>query len=281
MSRGYSFTVVLLAALLIVVVFLLILPMILNPPGPGIDNRQKAQLHQIDTVLEIFEAISDSHPPSKAMDPVGQPYCGAMKLCETIMGRDLLGFHRDSVFRSDGMDATNTKKLYTPDPKNLKARRGPYLPLENANVYRLKDIYEDVGPFDGNNYVICSIYTKKRHSDKKTGMPILYYKANTSQTAHDVNDPNNPKNIYNYKDNHALLALGVPGEPGKNHPLFEDPRIFYEMTRDHKVTTLSIPNRQDSYILLSAGKDGLYGTEDDIGNFSMRWKPKQKGKGYE
>ena len=107
---------------------------------------------------------------------------------------------------------------------------------------------------------------------KKVGMPILYYKADISKTAHDVNDPNNPENIYNYKDNHALLALGVPGKPGEKHPLYEDPKIFYEITKNAKIKTQSRPHRADTYVLLSAGWDGLYGTPDDIANFEFKWK---------
>jgi hypothetical protein len=105
-------------------------------------------------------------------------------------------------------------------------------------------------------------------------MPILYYKADTTKTAHDINDPNNPNNIYNYKDNQALLALGVPGQPDKKHPLYEDPTIFYKMTRDYGVPTQSKPNRANTYILISAGNDSLYGTKDDIANFdiSYTWK---------
>jgi hypothetical protein len=84
-----------------------------------------------------------------------------------------------------------------------------------------------------------------------------------------VNDPNNPDNIYNYKDNHTLLALGVPGKSGVKHPMYEDPKIFYEITRNQKTMK---PYRADTFILLSAGPDGLYGTKDDIANFEFKWK---------
>jgi len=107
---------------------------------------------------------------------------------------------------------------------------------------------------------------------KNIGMPILYYKTDTSMTAHDVDDANNPQNIYDYRDNHALLALGVPGKPGVKHPLYEDPKIFYEITKNDTVLTESKPHRPDTYILLSAGADGLYGTPDDITNFEFKWK---------
>jgi len=110
----------------------------------------------------------------------------------------------------------------------------------------------------------------------KTQIAILLYssKADTSKTAHDVNDPNNPENIYDYRDNHALLALGVPGKPGQKHPLYENPKIFYEMSRNYRFTETNKPQRADTYILLSAGQDGLYGTKDDFTNFDFRWKPK-------
>ena len=192
-----------------------------------------------------------------------------MKLCEAMLGQDLLGFHPDSVFNRDGLDSAG-KQLY--DITTQASRKDLYLTLESANLYRLEEIYEDVGLFDGNNYVICDTYLNKRHSGKKIGMPVLYYKADTSKTAHDVNNPDNPNNIYNYKDNHSLLALGVPGQPDIKHPMYEDPSIFYKMTKNYKVSTENRPIKADTFILLSAGKDGLYGTKDDIGNFDIDWK---------
>jgi hypothetical protein len=239
---------------------------------------QKARFHSIDAALEFFASELNGYPPSDALDPTGKPYCGAMKLCEAMMGQDLMGFHPASVFRRDGMNSAGTIRLYNPDPDNLKVRKGPFLPLENTSAYQLKDIYKDVGPFDGNSYVICDVFTKKRYSSKNTGMPLLYYKADTSKTNHNIENPDDPNNIYNYKDNHALLELGVPEKPNTKHPLFANPKLFYEITKDHRITTVSRPYRTDSYVLLSAGLDGLYGTEDDIVNFETQWKPKQKGK---
>ncbi|NQT03100.1 MAG: hypothetical protein HQ580_13815 [Planctomycetes bacterium] len=239
-------------------------------------HYQKVQFNSIQAGIELFNNENNGYPPSEALDPNGQPYCGAMKLCEAMMGRDMLGFHPDSVFRADGMDATNTRQLYPVNPQtdNTNARIGPILQDETANAYRLLDIYGsgNTGSFNRNDFVLCDEYPKKRHSGKKIGMPILYYKADTSHTEHDVNNPDNPKNIYNYKDNHTLLSLGIPWKPNKKHPLFTNPRIFYEMTKDRNVSTASKPNREDSFILISAGKDGLYGTADDICNFEWKYR---------
>jgi hypothetical protein len=241
-------------------------------PPPGISVKQQAQFNRINTCLELFKLENNGYPPSSALDIVGQPYCGAMKLCEAMMGQDLLGFHPDSVFRADGMDDTGKQNLYLSTTDNLKARKGRLLQLEDANVFKLADIYGlgNTGPFAEDVLVLCDTYQHRHWTGIKAGMPILYYKADSSKTVHDVNQPDNPENIYNYKDNHALLSLGVPGKPNKKHPLFTNPKIFYEMTKNWTLTPRNKTNQEDSFILLSAGKDGLYGTSDDIANFNIQ-----------
>jgi hypothetical protein len=230
----------------------------------------------MEAALELFNSQFSHYPPSEANDPAGLPYCGAMKLAEAVMGRDLLGFHRSSAFRADGLDPNTHQSLYpegAPSADNLKARVGPLLPPENARAFRLVDIYGKgkTGPFPENTLVLCDVYERKRPGGKKTGMPILYYRANRAGTAHDVNNPDNPQNVYSYKDNDALVRLGVPGDPNAVHPLAE-PKRFYLNTRGDKVTGSSRPLRSDSFILISAGRDGLYGTADDICNFAWRYR---------
>jgi hypothetical protein len=168
----------------------------------------------------------------------------------------------------------------------LKSRKGPYLQLENANAYRLKHLYGifNLGIFEGiarERFVLCDVYkrimltpdpgdpTDAIHG--KAGMPILYYKANVFNTVH--NDANFPptEHIYDFYDNEELVRLGKPWEIGREgfgrHALEGRPDIFYEMIRNKKITTAARPHRPDSYILLSAGFDGEYGTNDDIFNF--------------
>lgn len=255
--------------------------------GPGSGDsyawrvRQTAQLHSIDTGVELFRNEWGGYPPSDANDPTGSPYCGAMKLTEAVVGQDLVGFHSESVFRRDGLGSDGKVDLYPDDiakmdpsaRANLKVREGPYLPIENARPFRLADVYGkgQTGPFPGDLWVLCDVFEKKRPSRKKTGMPILYYLAHPDREAHDVNDPDNPENIYDYKDNQALIALGVPGDPGAVHSLL-DPRSFYKMTRNLKIDTTSTPYRADTYILLSAGYDGQYGTADDVFNFPWKYR---------
>jgi hypothetical protein len=242
----------------------LTLNMVKRPPDRPI--RQLYQFHSINVALELFSSEFDGFPPSDALDPISRQYCGTMKLAEAMMGQDLLGFHPDSRFRADGMDGGIP--LYVPATE--QERMGHvYLPLEKANANELQDLYANTAGFKKDSIVLCDEYRRVIHrgTGKGMGMPILYYKADTSKTAHNLDNPDDPDNIYNYRDNHALVGLGVPRDPNEKHPLFTDPKIFYKMTSDYKATAQSKPFRADSFILLSAGYDGLYGTKDDIVNF--------------
>ncbi len=257
--------------LLVVLLFILIVYVIpYHHPNRGINVRQMAQLHSIEAALGLFDSQFKGYPPSDGNDVTGLAYCGAMKLAEAIMGRDLMGFHPNSVYRADGLDPNAHASLYTAD--TVKARPGAFLPAENANVYKLVDIYGKgkTGPFPENAYVLCDTYVRKLPSGKKAGMPILYYRAHSSGTKHDTNNPDDPQNIYDYRDNLAIINLGVPGDPNAVHPL-ANPRRFYLNTRNDMIRDTSRPYRADSYILVSAGRDGLYGTADDLCNFQWSY----------
>ena len=249
--------------------------------------RQKAQFHSIDSAMELFNNEWDGYPSSDAEDEANQDYCGAMKLCEAMMGQDLMGFHPNSRFRKDFTDGKGnllydkdpTSSVDDPDEVNLRARRGPYLQLENANTYRLWHLYGgNTGAFSGDKgeylFVLCDVYNRVKNQDtgKKIGMPILYYRADTSNTKHDPNGPfpiagDDKDYIYNYLDNDELVKLKKPWD-GSDHPLEGEPERFYEITRDERIDIdTGRPCRPDSYILISAGFDGEYGTDDDVFNF--------------
>jgi type II secretory pathway pseudopilin PulG len=251
--------------------------------------RQKAQFHSIEAAIELFSGNSgwDGYPPSSAQDDSSSPqdYCGAMKLCEAMVGQDLMGFHPNSHFWANcTIDGTN--KLYDNPPggpplypdaaTNLKARKGPYLQTDSANAYRLWQLYGtgNTSPFNENLFVLCDVYNrvKNQETGKGVGMPILYYKANTLNTTHDPcgtlpTETVNKDYIYNYTDNDKLVALPPPWDITLIHPL-STPKRFYEITKDDRINiTTGRPYRPDSYILISAGFDGIYGTGDDVFNF--------------
>lgn len=299
-EKRAAFTIVELLTVMSIIVILigLLVPALSSVKRFAKKVKQQAQFHSIGAAMELFSNEEDGYPDSVFLDEAGEEYCGAMKLCEAMVGQDLLGFHPSSHFRSDlTIDGTAATLLYDYDPdiqtddpndENLRARKGPYLQIENANAYRLGHLFDDMGNFraDSENlFVLCDEYSKVTHkvTGKKVGMPILYYKANTSGIRHDPDEVpvlgDNKGNIYNYLDNDELVQLGMPWAPGLSHPICStggttsandtaDPRIFYEMTRNDDIAIeAGRPYRSDSYILLSAGFDGEYGTSDDIFNF--------------
>jgi len=290
-KRKAGFTIVELLTVMSIIVILigLLVPATNQVKRFAWEVKQKAQFHSIDAAIELFNSEFDGYPDSGAMGPDGAEYCGAMKLCEAMMGQDLMGFHPDSIFRGDGTDGIN-KVLY-PDANsvspaayrdNLSTRRGPYLRLEGANAYRLGDLYDNTGPFAARHFVLCDEYKRVTHrtSGRKVGLPILYYKANTANARHNVANPDDPENIYNYRDNHTLVMLGMPWDPpssgGSPHRLFVDNGQqgvrFYMNTKNEKVTTASRPYKADTFILISAGYDGEYGTPDDVCNFDWKYR---------
>ncbi len=285
-----AFTIVELLTVMSIIVILigLLVPALNKVKQYATNVKQKAQFHSIEAAVELFDSQFGGYPDS-TFSPSGttgpRAYCGAEKLAEAMMGRDLMGFHPDSIFRSDGTNGlTPAQFLYT--PLTRAARPGPFLPLENASAIPLGEIYANIGPFDPCDFVLCDVYNRVTDikTGRKVGMPLLYYKANTSRQSHDLTNPNNPDNIYNWKDNSELIRLGKPFDlAGLPHRLLSYPGVppvpaeaegirFYRNIQNERVSTITRPYRADSYILISAGWDGEYGTADDICNFDWSFR---------
>jgi hypothetical protein len=137
-------------------------------------------------------------------------------------------------------------------------------------------------------YVLADSFGKVTHAKtkKKTGMPILYYKANTSGTLHPLDEKTDFNSlmwsscVFDVRDNHGLLRfqpyqLSGTRVPPDSWALTANWYKFYEMTvnPDHlneDKLELSRPYRSESFILQSAGPDGVYGTPDDVFNFESQ-----------
>ncbi|MHC5073740.1 MAG: type II secretion system protein [Planctomycetota bacterium] len=327
LKKKEGFTIVeLLTVMSIIIILISILVPAMNKARQfAKEVLQKNQFKAINSGLEMFRNDFDEYPESSydtssTVAGTTFAYCGAMKLAEAMMGQDLIGFHPYSRFRSDYKDGQG-KLLYDenpidpiyPDDYNQQFRKGPYLELGNANIHRLWNVYGggNDGPpqllpnseFSTMAFVLCDAYTNVENNSPtgKTyiGMPVLYYRANTTGNGHPHfigNDPVSgpagqpaptpgPTNYYNYLDNDALVQLGMPWlkNPLVGHLMdstakltrYNDPPMnqsnayfFYHNTYDEDVPLpQGRPHRSDSFILLSAGLDGEYGTSDDITNF--------------
>jgi type II secretory pathway pseudopilin PulG len=245
---------------------------------------QKNLLRNIDSGLQAFEIDFKEYPDSGATDANGAQYCGAMKLAEAMAGQDGLGFNPNSKFAAD--DGSGNTELYPPSPgsppwpdwyvENIRNRK-EYLEPKDTQICSLDDLYASASGFTHTDEValLCDVFraATNRNTHKRMGMPILYYKADSSKLLHDVSNPDNVGNIYNYLDNHKFLKLGLPWDTATMPPLYQsgsDPegKVFYEKTQDKSVLPIQRPHNKDSYILISAGWDGVYGTRDDVFNFA-------------
>ncbi len=185
------------------------------------------------------------------------------------------------IFNPEALFGINQTDVLYPgsDPRNREF--GPVL----CDAFRVKNIQIPDPTDDSDPPATITV---------KAGTPILYYKANAASKlfpkAEDgavIGDVG--KYIYNITDNAVLVDLGVftigtaksnredthhydIGGVGYTDPVTNDTglEIFYNKITNRKVSTQRWPYNPDSYILISAGYDGIYGTDDDITNFSSK-----------
>ena len=291
---GFTIVEMLTAIAIIAVLVSLIIPALSMVHKAADKARQRAQFHSIELGLEAFRADFGDYPESidnqykpEGVKAEADAYCGAQKLAEAMIGLDGFGFHPDSVFSKDGLDKDGTP-LYKPEVddyidvqswsdeekeaakrENLTIRKGPYLELETANAVKIKDLYDVTKLFPnlGNNtFVLADMFglVKHRSTGKKTGTPILYFRANAGRFEHDETRINDGVNIYEYNDN-KVLTNAWPTPNWTSHKM--TPEIFYSDTLNPNFPDPPRPYRSESFILLSAGPDGRYGTSDDVYNF--------------
>lgn len=187
---------------------------------------------------------------------------------------------------SENVEAYNVGDLYTSDTSlTNQVYKGPATEAPApvlTDIYRVKDI------------------TLTNNKTVKAGSPILYYKANTSLTGlrifpntrittggmtpvTDVEEDDAENSIYNSMDNEDLIRLGDVATQTKQHHFdglgnsfatqYIDPSgnglrwVFYDTITNPKITSQPRPYNASTYLLISAGNDGIYGTTDDITNF--------------
>ncbi len=121
----------------------------------------------------------------------------------------------------------------------------------------------------------------------RIGTPVLYFKANTDEKqSRGYDGEGTPITdyrhlIYNYEDNEAMFGLpqvtGPETDPEKNHhyretysegtPSKDGSELFYDDITNDKVDQYARPVNARTFLLISAGRDGIYGTGDDVTNF--------------
>lgn len=227
--------------------------------------------------------------PSAGNRPIG----GASFLAWALVGADLLGTPGFRDLNGNGSWRDDTGKA---DPK--------YAPLYALDGNQ-QPFHQRSGPFvDQSRMKFPQVRSDGYYSDKYNAgpiasicfldafeRPILYYRANPAGTFMASRQDSGAlgPGYYDIFDNAGIT--GVEGGPSPIpglafgsaipwHPIskFGDPNnpgnpsnkgSFCNVIWDPNVTAARRPHRPDSYILLSAGPDGRYGTSDDLANFPI------------
>ena len=161
-----------------------------------------------------------------------------------------------------------------------------YLGISSAaagdNKTQVSPVFTDV--FERNTVTFPSGDTEK------VGMPVLYFKADPTKRFR-VDSSNNSVTVqntdmavygnwvYNFADNLPILQLPWLREPDTVTDgmtvHYRDPQdaaksnaqYFYELVTARQDGNFFKPHNQSTFLLISAGYDGIYGTRDDLTNF--------------
>jgi len=264
-----------LVELLVVIGVIALLATILLPSVVAVKTAAKATatkalLHTISSGLDMYrteQKLGREYPPSLwDTTTAGTPYkdmagnfvaYGAQTLLWGLAGADMLG--TPGFPQPNGPTMGNgTGQLYQIVTGEPNCRRyGPFVDLAKATLKAPKEVgYQVTGPWynppwrftDGNDQVRVIV--------DNFDMPVLYYRA--------VPGARKLQDVYRQTDNIGFLRTGI--DP------IADQTKFYNYILDQRAEGLlpagvHQPQNPDTYLLISAGPDGIYGTRDDVTNF--------------
>lgn len=308
-NNGFTLVEILTAMAVIAILLAFLIPALSSVEETAMKVKQRAQFHSIEVALEAFSADTGDYPPSTWDTTTYGLYSASQRLAEALVGRDGFGFHPDSTWHETGEDAAGKSLYMDhadyntdyPNPTdkdaNFAARYGPYLELENANAVKLENLYGALSGDPVNTFILADMFkiSKNIATGKLAGSPILYYRADLSKIHHSITYASAMAaanecvyNVYDSVGSASGVGKGIVRlKPLKGnaveHPLNPasgagGPQLFYKQTinpnfpGDSTYPTSGMPPRPyraESFILQSAGPDGLYGSPDDVFNFDQ------------
>ena len=228
---------------------------------------------------------------------------GAGLLVWALAGADLLGSPGFRTFDSSSRvwnedshaDDENGAYFLNDSLQPVHARSGPYVDLSKIEVTRWD---ENEGSFvipaeqealgDSGSPPVTREYPMFLDA---FGYPLLYWRADPAGVQMADEDPDrlsspNLRGIYHWIDNGRLIDPGsrdvlVLRADNQDHELEwqgravqtpgrkidYEPGTFQNYIENKDIQAKNHPHRSDSFLLVSPGADGLYGTADDIANF--------------
>ena len=233
--------------------------------------------------------------------------CGAQHLAEAMMGIDQKGFDPKSRWYAPSNGTSVYASLPGSSAAEVAAsdnrRKEVYVEQKDDGCYALADIYDvasggSIAPvYSPSGFaqarapVLTDIFKRKRITlttatgvevKVKVGTPVLYFKADATTGNFKGTPPlgNYTRSIYNYEDNRAVIELGTVLEPTVKHRYDESEsemvngvsvdglQFFYHKIMNPGVDAFEKPYNPKTFILISAGSDGVFGTKDDVTNFN-------------
>lgn len=225
---------------------------------------------------------------------------GAHWLPRMLLGKDLQGFVRKQDVPDSLLDEPEKWYLQIPDPGTVDEplpRVGPYVNPDSLTLEKTNDVPgirdTTVLPDELDAPVVLDSFDR----------PMLYYVANPFVAARRgtiATDDDEEAGIYKFLDNegftgndgtgggsgttntgfnfgggaHWIEAYGDPDDPG------DEPRSFVHYIHNHEVGldtsvnppvhTFVAPYNRETFLLITSGKDGIYGNSDDVTNFERQ-----------
>jgi len=308
-TRRSAFTLVELLTVMAIIVILIgiLTPALSESRNRAIKTAIRAQINALSVGLESFRndqgeyvpsnpvQFANSNPPDPEMMlwEVGttmQPLQGANLLVDAMVGRDFLGYDP----RVQRLGSLGTYDRWNAD----NDRRQPYISVDGVDVTSETEPPEDrEGQYalDATMPLIDGIRVPVFRD--KFGWPILYYRANPTVTQNTPIIQTQPNlligdGVFDGQDNaqftsytgaenpHEIRDANM-GLPEANYINGGDrlENVFAEFIRSFRATTYDPNNpvnilrprpvKSDRFIILSAGRDGAYGTLDDVANFEV------------
>ncbi|MBP7937658.1 MAG: prepilin-type N-terminal cleavage/methylation domain-containing protein [Phycisphaerae bacterium] len=251
------------------------------------------QLDSIGTNLEMFQNDFGQYPDSSlgadpllstGLFPDGRNLSGAHWLARAMVGYDTKGVDAKGLTLARSGTCTTA---------NFKDRKGPYV---EAETYRRDNDTEKFQVGSDSDFVPTQRMVLFEDSYKS---PVLYYRAKT-QAEYPFTAGDTWTGVYSLKDNQEITGSTTAGLKGWNFTgqatIISGKNVLHRLgifgaTRSGTVMTLTSetsepqsfartlysessmkvanvlkPVRPDSFVLITAGKDGVFGTADDVSN---------------
>ena len=294
-SRPQAFTLV---ELLVVIAIIALLVSILIPTFNRVRTiarraKVKTNINTIGVGVETFSNDYGNYPSSSREEALDTATTlpnafdnGGHRLVEALAGIDLLG-HSD--------ETQNNLPFYDLATGDPPTRKEPYIPIDGIELVNFRVVFErnelQPGPptgaeavaeeWDkldvsaGNNNLrnnLNPILTATANPRKPR--PILYYKAHKSMRfigeIYNVNDNLDITEDRTGDEFHYPAFVASTGDydqpPTGATQTFEE-AIWNPETSAAVTHAQARPYNAKSFLLIAAGEDGLYGTEDDITNY--------------